>query len=120
MDYAINALFFNDETMHKIYVDKGIFDLETQIPITIYSILISTILNMPLSILGLSNDKIVDFKQNQTKQGDKKQSAKLFFCLKIKFAFYFILSFLLLLFFLYYILRLCLRFFKDLNLGPPD
>ena len=103
MDYAVNALFFNDETMHKIYVDKGLFDFETQIPITIYSFLISTILSIPLSILGLSNDKIIDFKQNQTKQGIKKQREKLIFCLKIKFAFYFIISFIFLLFFWYYI-----------------
>ena len=50
MDYAVNALFFNDETMHKIYIDKGLFDWETQIPITIYSFLISTILSIPLSL----------------------------------------------------------------------
>ena len=50
MDYAVNALFFNDETMHKIYVDKGLFDWDTQIPITIYSFFISNILNFPLSI----------------------------------------------------------------------
>ena len=62
MDYAVNALFFNDETMHKIYIDKGLFDWETQIPITIYSFLISTILNIPLSLLGLSNDSIIAFK----------------------------------------------------------
>ena len=92
MDYAVNALFFNDETMHKIYVDKGLFDWETQIPITIYSFLISTILNIPLPFLGLSNDKIIEFKQNQTKQGIKKQRTKLIFCLKIKFVFYFILN----------------------------
>ena len=103
MDYAVNALFFNDETMHKIYVDKGLFDFETQIPITIYSFLISTILSIPLSILGLSNDKIIEFKQNQSKHGIKKQRAKLIFCLKIKFSFYFIISFIFLLFFWYYI-----------------
>ena len=103
MDYAVNALFFNDETMHKIYVDKGLFDWETQIPITIYSFLISTILNIPLSILGLSNDKIIDFKQNRTKQGIKTQRIKLIHCLKIKFALYFIISYLFLLFFWYYI-----------------
>ena len=62
MDYVVNALFFNDETMHKIYVDKGIFDWETQIPIMIYSFLISTILNIPLSLLDLSNDSIIAFK----------------------------------------------------------
>jgi len=103
MDYAVNALFFNDETMHKIYVDKGLFDLETQIPITIYSFLISTIINIPLSILGLSNDKIMDFKQNQIKQGIKKRRTKLIFCLKIKFVLYFIISYIFLLFFWYYI-----------------
>ena len=64
MDYAVNALCFNDETMHKIYIDKGLFDLETQIPITIYSFLISAILNFPLTLLGLSNDSIIAFKQN--------------------------------------------------------
>ena len=62
MDYIINALFFNDETMHKIYVNKGLFDWETQIPITIYSFFISMILNFPLSFLGLSNDSIINFK----------------------------------------------------------
>jgi len=103
MDYAVNALFFNDETMHKIYVDKGLFDWETQIPITIYSFLLSTILNIPLSLLGLFNDKIIDFKQNQTRQGIKKQRSKLIFCLKIKFVLYFIISYIFLLFFWYYI-----------------
>ena len=70
--------------MHKIYEDKGIFDWETQIPLTIYSFLISLILNIPLSILGLPNDKIIDFKQNHSNQGIKNQRAKLFFGLKIK------------------------------------
>ena len=26
LSYIINALFFNDETMHKIYINKGSFD----------------------------------------------------------------------------------------------
>ena len=31
--YAVNAVFFDDETMHEIYVSKGSFDFETPIPI---------------------------------------------------------------------------------------
>ena len=62
IDFAVNALFFNDETMHKIYVNKGLFELETQLPIAIYSFLISMILNTFLSLLGLSNDSIITFK----------------------------------------------------------
>ena len=102
MDYAVNALFFNDETMHKIYIDKGLFDWETQIPITIYSFLISTILNIPLSLLGLSNDSIIAFKHLKN-IGIKKKRKKLIFCLKLKFIFYFLISFIFLLFFWYYI-----------------
>ena len=73
MDYTVNALFFNDETMHEIYVDKGLFDLETQLPIALYSYLISYILNFPLGLLGLSNDSISDFKQNLRKDSIKKR-----------------------------------------------
>ena len=102
MDYAVNALFFNDETMHKIYVDKGIFDWETQIPIMIYSFLISTILNIPLSLLGLSNDSIIAFKHLKN-IGIIKKRNKLIFCLNLKFVFYFLISFIFLLFFWYYI-----------------
>ena len=54
IDYTVNALFYNDDTMHKIYESKGDFDLETQLPIAVYSTIISTILNYPLNILALS------------------------------------------------------------------
>ena len=35
IDYTVNALFFNDDTMHKIYQNKGKFDFESQILIII-------------------------------------------------------------------------------------
>ena len=63
MLYTINALFFNDETMHKIYVNKGSLDLETQLPITLYSSLIAMVLDTPLTFLSLSNDIIINLKQ---------------------------------------------------------
>ena len=103
MDYVVNALIFNDEAMHKIYEDKGIFDWDTQIPISIYSFLISAILNFPLSLLGLSNDNIIAFKQNLKNIGIQKRSKKLIFCLKLKLILYFFISFIFLLIFWYYI-----------------
>ena len=36
IEYTVNAFFYNDDTMHKIYESKGVFDLETQLPIAIY------------------------------------------------------------------------------------
>ena len=100
MDYAINALFFNDETMHEIYVDKGLFDLETQLSIALYSFLISYILSFSLGLFGLSNDSIISFKQNLNKDDIKNRRRKLLSCLKLKYILYFLISYIFLLFFL--------------------
>ena len=39
--YIINAMFFNDDSMHKIYKNKGSFDFIDQLPQIIYSSIIS-------------------------------------------------------------------------------
>ena len=31
LDFTVNALFFNDDTMHKIYIDSGTYNLSYQI-----------------------------------------------------------------------------------------
>ena len=101
IEYTVNALFFNDETMHKIYESKGNFDFETQIPNAVYSTLISLILNYPLNFLALTNNIIIEFKHEGKKnvRNIKNLKNKLI----IKFILYFIISFLFLLFFWYYI-----------------
>ena len=106
--FSVNALFFDDNTMHKIYVEKGKYDFETQIPIALYSSLISMLLNTPLSLLGLSSNRIIQFKQNHLRQGITKRENELNFCLKLKFALFFIISFIFLLFFWYYITMFCI------------
>ena len=103
IDYTVNALFYNDDTMHKIYESKGQFDILSQLPIIIYSYLISLILNTPLNSLALSNDAILDFKQNKSKNDIMNRTEKLKKILSFKFILYFIVSFLFLIFFWYYI-----------------
>ena len=107
IEYTVNALFYNDDTMHKIYESKGDFDLETQIPIAIYSTIISMILNFPLNLLALSNDAITNFLIINFKQDNSKiimKNAKLLEnSLFFKFIFYFIISSIFLIFFWYYI-----------------
>ena len=107
IDYIVNALFYNDDTMHNIYESKGKFDLEVQIPIIIYSYLISMLLNTPLEFLAFSNDAIIDFKNNKSIINLNKRKNDLKKKLIIKFILYFIISFLLLLFFWYYISMFC-------------
>ena len=63
-NYTMNALFFNDDTMHNIYVSNGIFDISYQLPKTIYSSLISFVFETILNILALSNDGILEFKRS--------------------------------------------------------
>ena len=103
LNYAVNGLFFNDSTMHNVYESKGEFDASYQLPIIVYSSFISIFIGKLVQLLGLSNDAIVDFKQEEDTNNINKNGAKLVRKLKIKFVFYFILSFILLSFFWYYI-----------------
>ena len=107
IEYIVNALFYNDDTMHKIYQSKGKFDFEAQIPIMVYSMLISWILNTPLNFLSLSNDAIINFKQNKSNINIMERAKNLLDRLKIKFILYFVISFLFLSFFWYYISMFC-------------
>ena len=42
-NYTVNALFFKDDTMHKIYLARGYFNFIYQLPQIIYSAVISFI-----------------------------------------------------------------------------
>ena len=103
IEYTVNGLFYNDDTMHKIYESKGQFNLESQIPIIVYSIIISYIFNLPLNFFALSNDVIISFKRDRTKNNIIKKAKSLKKVLACKFFLYFIISFLFLFFFWYYI-----------------
>ena len=115
IEYILNALFYNDDTMHKIYESKGDFDLETQLPIAVYSTIISTILNYPLNFLALSNDTIINFKQNITNIKIMKKAKVLKKILLKKFVLFFIISFLFLIFFWYYISMCLVLYIKILK-----
>ena len=103
LDCTVNALFFNDETMHKIYEDKGTFNFVYQLPQIIYSYLISYILNILLNLLAISEDDIINFKQIKTNIRGKDLKRKSF----IKFISFISLGFILLFCFGYYLSMFC-------------
>ena len=61
------------------------------------------VLNIIFQLLALSNDAIIDFKQNKEKKDINNEKLNLERNLKIRFIFYMIISFIFLLFFWYYI-----------------
>ena len=104
---TVNALFFTDKTMHKIYADKGIFNILFQLPQILYSTLISAVINMIIKLLALSEKDVIKLKQKKIKNKTFKKTYKLFKQLKIKFNLFFSISTLLLIFFWYYISTFC-------------
>ena len=104
-DLTINALFFTDDTMHKIYTDSGKYNLIYQLPQIIYSYLISSGINFIIEYLSLSEDSIIFIKSRKNINFQKKM--KIIRKMKIKFCFFFIVVFILLLIFLYYIACFC-------------
>ena len=104
--FTVNALFFNDDTMHKIYIDEGSYNIIYQIPQILYSSLISGVIKSLIKYLSLTENNIIDFKKDKVNKLDSKYT-ELKKLLKIKFIVFFIITFFLLIIFCYYITCFC-------------
>ena len=104
---TVNALFFTDKTMHKIYEDKGMFNILFQLPQIIYSTLISTLISMIIKLFALSEKDVIKLRQTKNKSKSFENSYKLFKWLIVKFNLFFFLSIFLLMIFWYYISTFC-------------
>ena len=104
MNLVVSAMFYSDETIHKIYEDEGLFDFIYQLPQMIYSFIISTALVNILNLLGLYEENIVEFKKFKKSKNDE---IKLLWKIKSKIISFFIISYLLLFFFWIYLGCFC-------------
>ena len=107
LNLTINALFFNDETMHKIYKDHGTFNFIYQLPQILYSTIISAFINIIIKKLALSEKDVIKIKQEKKKEDLDMLKTKLFSKLKIKFSIFFVLSFSFLILFWTFITCFC-------------
>ena len=110
--YIINALFFNDSTMHKIYEDKGDFNFIYQIPQILYSTIISIVIKSILSILSLTEKNIIKIKSQKTLEMANSEIKKQKKLILIKFIIFFISNFIFLALFWYYISCFCAAYEK--------
>ena len=93
--------------MNKIYEDKGIFNFYYHFPQIIYSSLISGIVGVIIKQLSLSQKMIVDLRQEKNVEDLSIKEQKILKNYKIKIITFFIISFILLIFFGYYLTCFC-------------
>ena len=62
-DMAMNALFFNDESMHKLYLTYGKYDFVQQIPPIVYSTIISQIIEVFICYVILTDSSFYEIKR---------------------------------------------------------
>ena len=101
--YAINTAFYSNEIIHKVYEDNGSYNLKYHFRLILCSSIISFVLNLLFKILSLTNDIIINFKQNNS----VKNNIILEKNIKVKFILYFFVTFILLIFFWYYVSMFC-------------
>ena len=118
--FTINGFFFSDDTMHKIYVDNGNYNIIYQIPQILYSSVIPSLINLILKSLALSEKSLITIKQEKEMKRATERSEKVKKFIYIKFLLFFIFSLILMLFFWYFISCFCAVynntqsiFFKD-------
>ena len=93
--------------MNKINEDKGAFNFLYQIPQILYSTLICAVINMILKTLSLTEKQILVIKQEKNFIEAEKKSKGIKNCLMAKLIIFFVISFLLMLFFWYFISCFC-------------
>ena len=105
-DMAMNAIFFSDDSMHKIFLNYGKYDFIQQIPQIIYSTIVSQLLEVFLCFLTMT-DKYFYLIKNLTKVDDSIKIKKIFRCINMKLTFFFIFTFIFLSFYWYIIASFC-------------
>ena len=104
-DMAMNVFFFADETMHKMFLDYGKYNLIQQVPQIIYSTTVSKIIETLLCYLSLTDKHY--YQAKNFKNVSKNFVMGILKCIKIKIAFFFLFSSLMFIFYWYIITCFC-------------
>jgi hypothetical protein len=93
--------------MHNIYINKGKLNILNQIPIILYSSIISAVISTIIKLFALSEKEILKIRKMKNTSESLKKSSKLAKALKLKFNIFFFISFLFLVLFWYCIAAFC-------------
>ena len=107
-DMAFNVIFFSDESMHKVYVSGGGYDFIGQLIQTIYSTIVSQVLQVFINFLSLTD--ILYYELKKLSKSKKLNTSKIYpimRCIKIKLIIMYIFTFLFFLAYWYLISAFC-------------
>ena len=104
INYLVSAMFYTDEVIHKIDEDEGSFDITYQLPIMLYSLIISTVLKIALNASGLYEQNIIEYKNDKKKEINP---TKLMCKIRCKVVLFFLITDLFLFFFWVYLGCFC-------------
>ena len=120
-DMALNVFFFSDDSMHKLYVNYGKYDIIQQIPQILYSTIVSRIIEVFLCFLSLTDKYIYQAKTLILNNSIERKKVNLIYrCIKVKLILFFFFTFIMFLLYWYIVTSFCavyentqLSFIKD-------
>ena len=104
---TVNTFFFNDSTLHIIYMNKGNFNIKFILPQIIYSIIISSIIISIIKNYSFTQQNILEIKHEKSKHNLNTRVTIAIKHINIKYICFFIFTFIFLLFFWYYLSCFC-------------
>ena len=105
--YVVDALFFTETAIHKIYEDKGFYNISYFLPKIFFSFIISFSLFNLIKYFALYERNLVQIKKNAKNQNKVKKIKR---CIIIKYICYFAVGLAFLIFFWYYLSSFCAVF----------
>ena len=107
---TVNALFFSDSSIHKLYEQKGKYNFIYQIPKILYSTIISYIASIILNQLSLSEKNILKIKRKLFIKELEDVAEEVKKCIRIKYILFFVIGFIFFSFFWNYLSCFCFIF----------
>ena len=70
-DMAMNVFFFTDDSIHKIYLSYGKYDIFQQIPQSIYTLAVSQVIEVVICFLSLTDKYYYQIKNLNINKGEQ-------------------------------------------------
>ena len=106
-DLAMNAFFFSDDSMHKVYINYGKYDFIQQIPQILYSTIISHVIEVIICYFSMTDKYFYQIKNLEKNLINKCMVFKILKCIKLKIYGFFIFTFIFFVFYWYFISAFC-------------